>query len=52
LDRFALDSSAKRVHDILLQTVRGEHSRVESGDGSGMLEPVQLPVDAGGEAHG
>jgi glycosyltransferase involved in cell wall biosynthesis len=56
LDRFALDSSAKRVHRILLQTVRGEHSRVESGDGSGMLEApgvrAQLPVDAGGEAHG
>ncbi len=42
LGRFALDSSARRVHDILLQTVRGAHSRAASGDGSGMPEAPSL----------
>jgi hypothetical protein len=42
LGQFALEASARRVHDILLQTVGAAHSRAESGDGSGMPETPSL----------
>jgi hypothetical protein len=49
LGQFALEASARRVHDILLQTVGAAHSRAESGDGSGMpktLSPYDTAYDA------
>jgi glycosyltransferase involved in cell wall biosynthesis len=62
LGQFALEASARRVHDILLQAAA--QSRAESAGGAVAPEalydtadlsrpvPAHLPVDAGREAHG
>jgi glycosyltransferase involved in cell wall biosynthesis len=55
LGRFALEASARRVHDILLQGAA--QSGAESAGAAVMPDaprpvPAHLPVDAGREAHG